>query len=92
VLAIYSGGKRSEFTGSGLPVSQWHFTATGRQVAFQQETAHGGREIHYELRDIGSGVLVAEYSPKVDEDGQPLEEQSPPDWVVALDNAATVGQ
>jgi len=64
-LVVYSGGKLRTFTGVGLPVWQWHFAADGKQVAFEQETAHGGLGVHYELRDVASGRLIAEYSPTV---------------------------
>jgi hypothetical protein len=83
-LVVYSGGEPRTFTGSGLPVWQWHFTAGGKQVAFEQETVHGGLGIHYELRDVASGRLISEYSPPVGPDSQPLANQTVPKWVAEL--------
>jgi hypothetical protein len=61
-LVLYrNGGIRRVFTGNGLAFSIWHFAANGRQVAFEQETVHGHRGVHYELRDIASGRLLGHY-------------------------------
>ena len=38
-------------------------TAGGKQVAFEQETVHGGMGIHYELRDVATGNLIAAFDP-----------------------------
>jgi len=66
-------------------VWQWHFTAGGKQIAFEQETVHGGRGVHYELRDVTSGRLISEYSPMVGLDNQPQPNEKPPAWVLELD-------
>jgi hypothetical protein len=84
-LAVYSGGKLRTYTGNKLPVWRWHFTAGGMQIAFEQETVHGGRGVHYELRDVASGRLIAEYNPIVGLDGQPEPNQKTPEWVLELD-------
>jgi hypothetical protein len=84
-LVVYSAGKLRAFTGSGLPVWRWHFTGGGRQVAFEQETVHGGLGVHYELRDIASGRRVAEWGPTIGPDNQPLANQKPPKWASDLD-------
>lgn len=84
-LAVYSGGKRRTYTGNGLPVWRWHFTADGKRIAFEQETVHGGLGIHYELRDVARGSLVAEYSPRVGPNNQPEPHQKGPEWVLELD-------
>lgn len=68
-----------EITGNGLPIWQWVFTARGKRVAFGQETVHGGIGIPYELRNMETGHLVAEYSPGRDTRGEP------PRWVRDLD-------
>lgn len=86
-LVVYSGGKLRTYTGNGLPVWKWLFTAGGKQVAFEQETVHGGMGVHYELRDVGSGRLIAEYTPRVGPDGQPEPNQKSPEWVLVLDAA-----
>ena len=84
-LVIYSSGKLRTFTGLGLPVWQWHFAAGGKQVAFYQETVHGGLGIHYELCDVASGRRIATYGPTIGPDNHPLENQKPPPkWVAEL--------
>lgn len=57
-LVIYSDGKTHTFTGNDLPVWQWCFLSSGKQVAFEQETVHGGQGIRYELRDVATGRLT----------------------------------
>jgi hypothetical protein len=79
-LVIYVGGKLTTFTGSGLPVWRWCFQAEGDQVAFEQETVHGGTGIHYELRDIATGKLVAQYEPDSDSEMT----AKPPRWVAEV--------
>jgi hypothetical protein len=85
-LVIYSGGTQRAFTGQGLPVWRWRFQAGGRHVAFQQETVHGGLGIHYEVRDVATGSLIAEYDPPYDKDNKPIVERSVPKWVEELDS------
>jgi hypothetical protein len=80
-LVIYASDKLRSFTGSGLPISRWCFQAGGKQVAFEQETAHGGTGVHYELRDIATGQLVAKYDPDPDSEIT----TKPPRWVVEVD-------
>jgi hypothetical protein len=84
-LVLYSNGKTRTLTGIGLPIWRWCFEANGTQVAFEQETVHGGLGVHYELRDTESGDLIAQYSPEVGPDNQPLEKQNVPGWVTELD-------
>lgn len=84
-LLVYSAGKVRTYRGKELPVWQWHFTAGGKQIAYQQETVHGGLGVHYELRDVASGRLVAEYTPTVGPDNRPELTQNPPAWVLELD-------
>jgi len=81
-LVVYSGGKRRTYSSNELPVWRWHFTASGKQIAYEQETVHGGLGVRYELRDVATGRLVAEYSPKVGPDNQPEQDQKPPAWVL----------
>jgi len=84
-LMVYSAGKLRPFTGAGLPVWRWHFTGGGKQVAFSQETVHGGLGVHYEIRDVGSGRRVAQWDPAIGPDNKPLENQKRPKWVSDLD-------
>jgi hypothetical protein len=84
-LVVYSGSKLRTYAGNELPVWRWHFTAGGKQIAFEQETVHGGRGVHYELREVASGRLLAEYSPIAGPDDQPDPNQRTPKWVSELD-------
>jgi len=84
-LVVYSRGRARTFDGTGLPVWRWHFAAAGRQVAFKQETVHGGFGVHYELRDIATGRLIAQYDPPAAEGHGPPSNQGVPRWVAELD-------
>ena len=81
-LVIYAGDKLHTLTGSGLPIWRWCFEAEGKQVAFEQETAQGGIGVHYELRDIATGELVAKYDP----DSNSEMTAKPPRWVAEVDS------
>ena len=87
-LFIFSEGELHTFEGKGLPIWQWQFTDDGKRVALEQETVHGGLGIHYELREISTDRLVAEFNPTVDKNGQPEPNQKKPDWVSRLDSAS----
>ena len=87
-LMILTNGRTRSFTGSGLPIWQWMFQDGGKQVAFRQETVHGGLGVHYELRDLASGRLVASYDPPVGPDNVPAVPQNVPEWVTELDSAS----
>lgn len=75
-LVVYVSGRVHTFVGTGLPVWKWRFDSTSKQVAFYQETVHGGMGGHYEVRDIATGRLVAQYEPH---DSGP-----PPPWVAPV--------
>ncbi|HKB86908.1 MAG TPA: hypothetical protein VKD08_12095 [Ignavibacteriaceae bacterium] len=86
-LNIYSGGRIHKFTGIGLPIWQWEFTADGKQIAYEQETVHGGWGIHYELRVIDTEQLIELYEPVYGPYNQPLPVQkNVPEWVEELNN------
>jgi len=58
-LIIFNNGKIMRvFIGTGLPIWKWKFENKGTQVAFEQETVHGSGGIHYELREIKTGLLI----------------------------------
>jgi len=80
-LVILVLGERHAFTGNSFPFLRWRFWAEGKQVAFEQQTEHGGAAGHYELHDIESGDLIDKYDP----DADPESVTKPPRWVVALD-------
>jgi hypothetical protein len=84
-LVVYSNGKVHRFTGVGLPIFQWGFADGGTRVAFGQEPAHFGCEIHYELRDIQSERLVesADVSQPCGQRPDPPE-PTVPNWVKEL--------
>jgi hypothetical protein len=84
-LMIYKNGSVRVFTGTGLPIWRWGFQGGGSQFAFQQETVHGGLGVHYELRDVATGRLLAEYDPAVGPDSRPLPSQNVPKWAAELD-------
>lgn len=71
-LVLYRDGKvvRS-MTGAGMPVWHWRFVDADRHVAFVQRPTHGSAPDHYELRDIASGRLLAEFD-HADDDAAPL--------------------
>ncbi|HEX2225202.1 MAG TPA: hypothetical protein VHN15_13460 [Thermoanaerobaculia bacterium] len=87
-LVIYSKDATRTFTGSGLPIWDWQFRADGKQVAFRQETVHGGAGVHYEWRDVVSDRLLAEWEPEVGIDNRPLPAANLPEWVRDLGSQA----
>jgi hypothetical protein len=48
-------------TGADMPIWHWRFVDRGRAVAFVQRPTHGAAPDHYELHDVASGRLVAEF-------------------------------
>ena len=72
-LVIYRDGKVRHTFGERFPVWKWRFEANGTQVAFAQETVHGHLGVHFELRDVESGQLIAAH------DGDPLPDA--PQWI-----------
>ena len=86
-LMVYSRGRVKTFEGRSLPIWRWQFTDDGRQVAFEQETVHGGIGVHYELREVATGRLIAQYDPPAEPDSLPRVSQDIPAWVVELDAA-----
>ncbi len=86
-LVVYSNGHKRSYTGNGVPIWEWRFMAAGTQIAFRQETVHGGLSINYELRNVLTGELVARYSPEYGPDNRPLDVQQIPEWVAAFNSA-----
>jgi len=81
-LVVLLNGEQRSYTGNGLLIARWCFWAGGKQVAFEQETVHGGMGVHYELRDIETGKLADKYDPDTDAESV----TKPPRWVVVLDS------
>ena len=70
-----------------LLISFWAFQDGGKQVAFKEETAHGGMGLHYELWDVATGKRVADYTPEYDQNGRGIARPNEPKWVQTLDAA-----
>ncbi len=68
-LIVMRRGASHAFAGIELPVWRWTFLDEGGQVAFQQETVHGGLGAHYELRDVTTGRLIGECTPGASREG-----------------------
>jgi hypothetical protein len=83
-LVIQTDGKVRSYSGNGVPIWSWGFQMSGTQVAFGQETVHGGFSVHYELREVATGRLLAEWEPEYGPDNRELEDQDPPAWVAEL--------
>lgn len=87
-LKIYSAGKIHLFTGTGLPIWLWSFMESGNLVAYRQETVHGGFGVHYELREVATGLLIADHSPEYGPDNQQLViQKNVPKWVEDLNDS-----
>ena len=80
-VGAYASGRQRAFTGNDLAVARWSFAVDGKQLAFRQETVHGGSGVHYELRDVSTGRRLATYDP------DPERPANPPAWVRTLDAA-----
>jgi hypothetical protein len=65
-------------TGAGMPIWHWRFVDHGRAVAYVQRPTHGAAPDHYELRDVASGRLLADFDHD-DADTTPL-----PEWTLGL--------
>lgn len=83
-LVVYRGGRRRAF-GGDLALSTWAFADDGTRAAFRSETVHGGLGVHYELRDVSTGRLLASFDPG----GNAT--QRAPAWVRALDSTTATG-
>ena len=79
-LVLYRDGRElRSLTGAGMPIWHWHFVHGGREVAYLQRPSHGAAPDHYELRDVASGRLRAQFD---HEDG----ERAPlPAWARGLE-------
>jgi hypothetical protein len=61
-LVLYRDGKiLRTIIGEGTPIWRWSFVGDGSRIALRQETAHGSRNTHYELREVASGRRIAYY-------------------------------
>ena len=79
-LVVYSDGVRRAYRGSGLPIWDWRFQTGGNQVAFRQETTHGGTGNRFQLHDVRSGELIDAFDWPVGPDNQRLADPVVPAW------------
>ena len=84
-LLIYADGKLQAFTGNGLLIPRWIFREGGALIAFKQETVRGSHGLHYELREVATGRLVAAHKGEYDRDNRLISNRDGPDWVKELD-------
>jgi hypothetical protein len=83
-LLVYADGKLHRFRGNELPIWRWRFSGDGTEVAFEQETVHGGIGVHYERRRVRDGRLVAQFTPEADGYGRRISAEGPA-WTRDLD-------
>ncbi len=60
-LVLYRSGKILHRFETSMVIADWQFVEGGRQVAFYTNTLHGDLGAHYELHDVSSGRLLAQY-------------------------------
>ncbi|HYA23313.1 MAG TPA: hypothetical protein VEF05_04080 [Terriglobales bacterium] len=75
-LVIYRKGKIIQQISPGQSIWDWQFIKTGSQVAFWIGPTHGEFVPHFELHDVRSGKLMAQWDGHL--------EQAHPSWVDGL--------
>ncbi len=58
LVLLRAGGARTVISNQ-LPIWQWAFAADGRSVVIRQGPVHGAAPLHFELRDVRTGHLIA---------------------------------
>jgi len=76
VLVIYRDGKIIQQIGRGQSIWDWQFRKRGDEVAFWIGPTHGDFIPHFELHDVRSGKLLAQWDGHLD--------QKHPSWVDGL--------
>jgi hypothetical protein len=71
-LIVYRSGKVIRRVGDGMMISEWHFLAGGKEVAYHSGTVHGDSADHSTRLDIATGKVLATYAGIPDE--------TSPDW------------
>jgi hypothetical protein len=61
-LIVYRDGKILHRFETTMVIAGWQFVGGGKQVAFYTTTLHGDSGAHYELHDVTSGHLLAQYN------------------------------
>ncbi|HXY02991.1 MAG TPA: hypothetical protein VEI49_05395 [Terriglobales bacterium] len=75
-LVIYRGGKVIHEFGPGQSIWDWQFLKAGAEVAFWIGPTHGDFVPHFELHDVRSGKVLAQWDGHID--------QKHPAWVDGL--------
>jgi hypothetical protein len=60
-LVVYRSGKILHRFDTTMVIAGWQFVEGGKQVAFYTTTLHGDSAAHYELHDVATGRLLAQY-------------------------------
>jgi hypothetical protein len=76
-LVVYRDGKILHRFETTMVIAGWQFVEGGKQVAFYTTTLHGDSGAHYELHDVTSGHLLAQYNGH--------RGSKAPGWAAALD-------
>jgi hypothetical protein len=61
-LVVYRSGKILHRFETTMVIAGWQFVEGGKQVAFYSATLHGDSGAHFELHDVTTGRLLAQYS------------------------------
>lgn len=66
-LVVYRNGKVVQRWKPGQSIWDWQFLQKGKQVAFWTGPTHGNFVSHFELHDVNSGKLLADWTGRVNE-------------------------
>jgi hypothetical protein len=69
-LIVWRAGKTIRRCLAGQSFYSWAFYAQGKQVAYHDGPLHGELKSHCELRDAGSGRMIAVWDGDLESDGQ----------------------
>jgi len=64
-LVVFRLGRPIRRFEGGRAIMEWHFVVRGKQVAFRTDFLHGNSAPHYELRDVETGRLVAQWDGEI---------------------------
>lgn len=78
-LVIFTNGKVVRAFEGIPPIWAWTFESGSTRVAFVQRPMHGPSVDHYELRDVKTGALIAEYDQREEESKDRM-----PSWAAQL--------
>lgn len=75
-LVIYRGAKVIRHFSPGQAIGDWQFLKAGREVAFWSGPLYGDFVPHFELHDVSSGKVLAQWDGHI--------KDNHPDWVSGL--------